>query len=90
MRRLIFGVVMFSVGLATGPRATVAGRDETLALLCQRFELTAAHGVRYAQRMADELRRNGDFAEQAAKLAIVSALGDVRDMVCISGPRRPR
>jgi hypothetical protein len=84
MKGMIFGATMFFLGLCLSPRATVAGKDETLAVLCWRFQGGPALAVKYAHEQAAILAKNGDFGEHAAKLAFISAMENVRDMVCVS------
>lgn len=79
--------LMFWAGLSAAPRQTVASKDETLAILCARFEAGPAHDMRFHARLAEQMRHNGDFDAQLATLSLVRSLEAVGKMVCISGPR---
>lgn len=76
--------LMFWLGLSAAPRATVAGRDETLSLLCMRFQIAAEPELQYRTRVAAELLRTGDQAGHMAAMAAAQSLEAVREMVCIT------
>ena len=88
-RAAIFGAVMFALGLAMAPRPTVAGKDESLALLCQRFKMTAGHLRDRAAVVAAGRRTDDKWLMR--DLAIRDTLTAVEIMVCpavTSGPQQ--
>jgi len=85
MKRVALGLAL---GLLLAPSAPQADKeDETLALLCKRFEATGGATLSTYAR-ANKLDANSLRGERAMHLspesrAVLVVLRDMRDMVCV-------
>jgi hypothetical protein len=83
-RAVLVGVVAFLLGSMTSPKA--ANENETLSLLCKRYEVVASPVERLHESFLAKDR--GATSTRAAHAqrdeAVVVALRAVRDMVCVT------
>lgn len=94
MKRVVLtGAIAFLLGAATSPRA--ANQDETMTVLCARFDAGAGKALAHAtkrlsvvsERLGTEkpwkdADRVGDLVESARASAVIDSLSAVRSMVC--------
>lgn len=84
MRTILTGVVAFTLGAISSPRA--ANEDETLALLCARFQATAAqtmaHNEAAMKAAARTARGRNTYDAYATMAAVSTSLRAVERMVC--------
>lgn len=86
MKWLTFGVLAVSLGLALSPRSTVAGKDESLAVLCERWGRLAKPIMDAQWAAVDRIGRarwtSASSGEISRNMAVATSLQAVGSVFC--------